>query len=159
MALYAAVEHQHNPGATWLALAVTHLGHAVLLAVLVYVSLVIGFARLVVRPLQAVRAHLYKVATGRLDVLELQAGSREIDAIVSSVNLMVRRMRLGAGDADPHRTALALRDIAGRLRDAAPDAAEAIACAASALEQLVVPGERNGRGGRGALADAQPAPA
>jgi hypothetical protein len=48
-------------------------------------------------------------------------------------------MRLGAGDANPHRTALALRDIAGRLRSTAPEAAEAITSAASALEALEVP--------------------
>lgn len=56
--------------------------------------------------------------------------------MVGSVNLMVRRMRLGAGDADSHRTALALRDLATRLHDDAPAAAEAMLEAAAALDQL-----------------------
>jgi hypothetical protein len=45
-------------------------------------------------------------------------------------------MRLGAGDADPHRTALALRDLAARLHDSDPAASDAMLNAAAALEML-----------------------
>ena len=91
------------------------------------------------RPLRAIHAHLYKVATGRLEILDLDARVTEIAEMVASVNLMVRRMRLGAGDADPHRTSLALREVAARLCHSAPDAAEAMVNAAAALEMLVPP--------------------
>jgi methyl-accepting chemotaxis protein len=133
---YALLELYRDPQASWTTLGVTHALHVVALAVLLYVVLLVSFNRLVSRPLRAIHAHLYKVATGRLDILHLDARVTEIEEMVASVKLMVRRMRLGAGDADPHRTALALRDLASRLRDSAPEAAEAMVNAAAALELL-----------------------
>lgn len=136
MAAYALLERYRNPELSWTGLWITHLAHVLLLAVLLYGVLLMGFDRLVGRPLRIVRAHLYKVATGRLELLAVDTRVKEIAEVEASVNLMVRRMRLGAGDADPHRTALALRDLAAGLHDSAPDAAEAMVNAAAALEVL-----------------------
>lgn len=137
MGVYALLERYRNPGLSWTGLWATHMWHVVVLGVLTYAVLLVGFDRLVGRPLRIVRAHLYKVATGRLELLKLETRVREIAEVEASVNLMVRRMRLGAGDADAHRTALALRDLATGLHDSAPDAAEAMANAAAALELLI----------------------
>lgn len=139
MGAYALLERYRNPGASWHSLWGTHLVHVMLLTPLLYAVLLSGFERLVGRPLRRIRTHLYKVATGRLELLEVETSVREIAEVEASVNLMVRRMRLGAGDADPHRTALALRDVAATLHDVAPDVAEAMMNAAAALEQLASP--------------------
>lgn len=136
MAVYAVLEWYRNPQRSLTDLGVTHGLHLAILTLLVYLVLVVGFGRLVARPLRAIDAHLYMVATGRLELLHLDARVKEIAEMVGSVNLMVRRMRLGAGDADPHRTALALRDLATGLHDDAPAAAEAMLEAAAALDQL-----------------------
>jgi methyl-accepting chemotaxis protein len=147
MAAYALLQRYREPQESWASLGATHLWHVAVLALLLYVVLLVGFDHLVGRPLRAIHAHLYKVATGRLDLLHLDARVKEIADMVGSVNLMVRRMRLGAGDADPHRTALALRDLAARLHDSAPDAAEAMVNAAAALELLASPTEARGQAG------------
>lgn len=139
MAAYAALERYRQPQASWTGLGLTHGLHVVALGLLLYAVLVIGFDRLVGRPLRVIHAHLYKVATGRLEILHLNARVKEIAEMEGSVNLMVRRMRFGAGDADPHRTALALRDLGARLRESAPEAAEAMVNAAAALELLAPP--------------------
>ena len=145
MAAYAALERYQDPQASWMSLGLTHGWHVVALGLLLYAVLVVGFDRLVGRPLRVIHAHLYKVATGRLEILHLDARVKEIAEMVASVNLMVRRMRLGAGDADPHRTALALRDLGARLRDSAPEVAEAMVNAAAALELLSPPTDEGTR--------------
>ena len=145
MAAYALLQRYRDPQESWTSLGATHLWHVAVLVVLLYGVLLVGFDHLVGRPLRAIHAHLYKVATGRLEILDLDARVKEIADMVASVNLMVRRMRLGAGDADPHRTALALRDLAAHLHDSAPDAAEAMVNAAAALELLARPPEPRGQ--------------
>lgn len=120
--------------------AVVHGAHVVGLGVLLYCVLLWGFDRLVGAPLRTIQAHLYKVATGRLEPIEVPARVREIEDIVRYVNLMVCRMQFGGGDADPHRAALALRDVAARLRARGPVAAAAILEAAATLDAVVAQG-------------------
>lgn len=144
MGAYALLQRYREPQESWASMGVTHLWHVAVLALLLYAVLLVGFDQLVGRPLRAIHVHLYQVASGRLEILHLDARGKEIAEIVASVNLMVRRMRLGAGDADPHRTALALRDVATRLRDSAPEAADAMANAAAALELLATPAQTRG---------------
>lgn len=136
MAAYAALEWIRDPELSLVALGLTHAAHVVALGLLVYAVLLLGFDRLVGRPLRVIHGHLYRVALGRLDLLDLDTPVEEIAGIQGSVNLMVRRMRLGAGDADPHRTSLALRDLAARLHDADPALSDAMLNAAAALELL-----------------------
>lgn len=132
----ALVERALTPEASWTKLAVEHGAHVLSLGLLLYVVLLVAFEQVVGRPLRIIHAHLYKVATGRLELLLLDTRVKEIGEMEASVNLMVRRMRLGAGDADPHRTALALHDLAARLHESAPAASEAMVNAAAALELL-----------------------
>lgn len=136
MLAYALLQRVLNPDTSWTKLALEHGVHVLLLGGLLYVFLLVGFDQLVGRPLRIIHAHLYKVATGRLDLLHLDTQVREIAEVEASVNLMVRRMRLGAGDADPHRTARALRDIATQLHESAPAASDAMENAAAALDRL-----------------------
>lgn len=136
MLAYAVLQRALNPDMSWTKLAVEHGAHVLSLGPLLYVVLLVGFDRVVGRPLRIIHAHLYKIATGRLEFLHLDTRVREIAEMEASVNLMVRRMRLGAGDADPHRTALALRDLAARIHKSAPAASEAMVNAAAALEVL-----------------------
>lgn len=78
--------------------------------------------------------------------------------MAASVNLMIRRMRLGAGDADPHRTALALRGLAARLRESAPETSEAMLNAAAALDVLAIaPSARKGAAAEPARSPSAPA--
>lgn len=147
MAGYALVQRYREPEESWASLGFTHLWHVAALALLLYAVLLVGFDQLVGRPLRVIQAHLYEVATGRLEILRLDARVKEIADMAGSVNLMVKRMRLGAGDGDPHRTALALRDVAARLRESAPDAAEAMVNAAAALDLLAPPTDARGHAG------------
>lgn len=138
MLVYAVLERVLNPEVAWSKLALEHGLHVVVLGFLVYAVLLVGFDRVVGGPLRRIHAHLYKVATGRLELLHLAAPVREIAEMEASVNLMVRRMRLGVGDADPRRIAVALRDLGARLHDRAPAASEAMVNAAAALGLLSV---------------------
>lgn len=145
---YAAIERLLEPDVTWAKLAFEHGAHVVTLGLLVYAVLLVGFEHAVGRPLRAIHSHLYKIATGRLELVPVESRVREIAEMEASVNLMVRRMRLGAGDADPHRTAMALRDLGARLHDRAPAASEAMVNAAAALE-LLAPGLDGAQAGSG----------
>ena len=71
---------------------------------------------------------------GKLELLELAPSVREADEIVASVNLMVRRMRLGRGDPATRRVAAALRDVARRISVVAPEDAAAVLAGAAQLE-------------------------
>ena len=136
MLAYAVLQRILDPDVSWARLAVEHGLHVVVLGLLLYPVLLVGFDRLVGSSLRSIHAHLYKVATGKLDLLHLDSRVKEIAEMERSVNVMVRRIRIGARDADPHRTALALRDLAARLHHCAPAASDAMVNAAAALEFL-----------------------
>lgn len=141
MAAYAAAELSRDPGASRWDLAATHAWHVAALGVLLYATLLFGFERTIAAPLRRVHAHLYRVATGKLELLELPPSAREVEEIVSSVNLMVRRMRLGWGDPEVQRAAGALRDVARRVGAgaASPEDAQLIFACAAVLESALVP--------------------
>lgn len=147
MAVYAVLEQRLNPGLAWSRLALEHGLHVVMLGFLVYVVLLDGLDRAVSRPLRIIHAHLSKVATGRLQLIQLASPAREIAAIEASVNLMVRRLQMGAGGFDPRSTAFALRDLGMRLHNPAPATSEALSNVAAALELLSVQLDRERLGG------------
>jgi methyl-accepting chemotaxis protein len=134
MAAYGAVEILRYPEMSKWSVAVTHAWHVVALGVLLYATLLVGFDRTIGRPLQEIHAHLYRVATGKLEPLELRSSVREVADIVGSVNLMVRRMRLHPGDRTTQETAQALRSLARRLHPSAPEDAQILLASAAALE-------------------------
>ena len=134
MAAYAALEINRDPALPRWGLAVTHAWHVAALGVLLYAILLVGVERTIAAPLRKIHAHLYRVATGRLEILELASSVREVEEIVGSVNLMVRRMRIGSGEFDARRAAASLRDVARRLHAEAPEDAEAVLAGAAALE-------------------------
>lgn len=146
MAAYAALEISRDPGVSRWDVAATHAWHVAALGLLLYGTLLIGFERSIAAPLRRVHAHLYRVATGRLELLELSSAVREVDEIVASVNLMVRRMRLGPGDSETERVADALRRVAHRVSATAPEEAAAILAEVAALESAFAPppGHRHG---------------
>lgn len=150
MTAYAAAEISRDPAVSLWDLAATHAWHVGALGLLLYATLLIGFERTFAAPLRRVHAHLYRVATGKLELLELSPSVREVDEIVASVNLMVRRMRLGPGDPSTRRVAAALRDVARRICITAPEEAAAVLAAAAELESGLAQGHPPVDAGAGA---------
>lgn len=95
MAVFAAYEYFATPGASAADLLIRHGWHVLIIGVVVYAVLWLTLRRLVLRPIRIVGAHLYGVGTGVVEPLDLDTGVTEIEALVSSVNLMIQRMRQG----------------------------------------------------------------
>lgn len=127
MSAYAAVEHVFRPGAAIDTLVLTHAWHVIGLATLTYVVVWWVVRRVVASPIRSIDAHLYGVAVGRLDPLEVSSRVREIGRLLSSVNLMLRRMSLSTeadGLGAARNEVRAIRALLPTLYAVAPEDAE-----------------------------------
>lgn len=95
--------------------ALVHAGHAFALALPIYACFTLALRRLILAPLRAIHAHLYRVATGQLVPLLLTSRVREVEVMVSSINVMIRRMQLGEQRRDVRAIARQMKALAGRL--------------------------------------------
>jgi len=111
MAGYAWVQYMVTPDATVVGLFTRHLWHVAALGVVIYAFSWIVLRRLVLHPLETVYLHLYAVGAGKRTPLDLPTNVTEIQTIVDGVNLMVRRMALGAEGGSFDRAERLLREI------------------------------------------------
>lgn len=93
MMLYTLVEYLiYRP--TDLPVFVTHhVLHVAVIGMAVWIVSAILIVRLVIKPVEIVFLHLRKVAAGRLDYLDIEAGSTQLGDMVGSVNELVAQLR------------------------------------------------------------------
>lgn len=75
-------------------LLLEHGAHVLVLGALIHLVLNVVLRRLVARPITRVGSHLYGVATGHTDYLDLQSPVREIGQMVQAVNIMIDRIKM-----------------------------------------------------------------
>jgi len=141
MAVYGAVQYATTPGARIADLLATHLWHVIALGLIVYALSVVLLQRSVVLPLQRIHLHLYGIGAGRLQELHLPTRIREIRTIVDGVNLMVRRIEIGADHdalAGAQSEVEQIRQLASRLPDSDQSTASAILASLSNLERNIL---------------------
>jgi hypothetical protein len=100
MALYAVVQYLFLPAIPIPELVVHHLWHTVALGFLIYVLNLLVFRRVLMPSITKIRVHLYGVALGQVNELELDSDIAELQAIAEGVNAMIDRMRLAEGEAE-----------------------------------------------------------
>jgi len=129
MGAYAVWEYVTTPATTAGDLLVRHGWHVLALGAVVYGATWLASRRLLVRPIRAIVAHLYGVGTGVVDPISHNSRVREIEGLVSGVNLMVQRMRQAQdeGTVDTIQEDLfALRRLARQVHEAEPHRAALI---------------------------------
>lgn len=99
MVSYGTFQHVREPNLLWSELFLDHLTHVLVMGVLLYGVLWWGIKRTVIAPVREIAAHLYRVGAGNVDELELVCSVTELQYMVSSVNLMIRRMAIRRDDA------------------------------------------------------------
>lgn len=110
MAIYGAYQYATVPGISVLGLLTEHLAHVVVLGVVIYGVLWLGLQQTIVQPSHRVATHLYGVGMGEVEELSVASPVREVQHIVSAVNLMIRRMEIRRNDDAIERV---WRDIDG----------------------------------------------
>lgn len=71
-----------------------HVLPALAIGLIVWSVLTILIGRVVLRPINRVFEHLYRIGSGRLDPLEIETCIEDIRTVVDGVNLLVRRLKV-----------------------------------------------------------------
>lgn len=141
MAVYGAYQYATTPEASVTTLLIEHIVHVVVLGLVVYGVLWIGLKRVVVLPAHQVATHLYRVGTGQVEQLEATSRVREMQHLVSAVNLMIRRMEIRRDDRAIERMWTdidVLVSIATRLSEAHPGASGELLASAARIEKTIL---------------------
>jgi hypothetical protein len=146
MAIYAVFQYYTSPGKTVGGLLLEHLWHVLVLGVAIYGLLYLVLRRILLRPIQKIYLHLYKVGTGRVEPLDLPTRVRELETIVDGVNVMIDRM----GQSFPVDEIACAREAAKRAYDKAPQEAQEILNHLARLQESIVPSVNARRGGKAA---------
>jgi methyl-accepting chemotaxis protein len=139
MGIYAIFQYFTSPGKTIGGLFLEHLWHVLVLGVVIYGLLWIVLRRSLLRPIQKIYLHLYKVGTGRVEPLVLQTRIRELETIVEGVNVMIERM----GQSFPADEIADAREAAKKAYEKAPQEAQAILDNLARLQESIVQSANN----------------
>ena len=93
-----------------------HVLHVVVIGVAVWVVSSILISRLVIKPVDHVFIHLRRVASGRLEYLDIEAGSTQLGGVIGSVNALVARLRRTPEDDSVSRALDHVRELRTALR-------------------------------------------
>jgi methyl-accepting chemotaxis protein len=93
-----------------------HVLHVVVIGVAVWVVSSVLISRLVIKPVDHVFIHLRRVASGRLEYLDIEAGSTQLGGVIGSVNALVARLRRTPDDDSVSRALDHVRELRTALR-------------------------------------------
>jgi methyl-accepting chemotaxis protein len=93
-----------------------HVLHVVVIGVAVWVVSSVLISRLVIKPVDHVFIHLRRVASGRLEYLDIEAGSTQLGGVIGSVNALVARLRRTPEDDSVSRALDHVRELRTALR-------------------------------------------
>lgn len=93
MAIYTLIEYLIDRPTDWPVFLTHHILHVAVIGVAIWVVSAVLISRLVIRPVDHVVLHLRRVASGRLEYLDVEVGFTQLNGVVRSVNELVDRLR------------------------------------------------------------------
>lgn len=93
-----------------------HLLHVAVIGVAVWAVSSVLISRLVIKPVDHVFIHLRRVASGRLEYLDIEAGSTQLGGVIGSLNALVARLRRTPEDDSVSRCLDHLRGLREALK-------------------------------------------
>ena len=117
MLLYTFVEYLIERPDDWSGFLTHHILHVVVIGVAVWIVSTILIRHLVIKPVDHVFLHLRRVASGRLDYLDIEVGSTQFNGVVSSVNELVARLRRTPEDDSVSRALDHIRKLRAALKE------------------------------------------
>lgn len=116
MLLYTLIEFLIDRPADVPVFITHHVLHVVVIGVAVWVVSSVLISRLVIKPVDHVFIHLRRVASGRLDYLDIEAGSTQLGGVIGSLNALVARLRRTPEDDSVSRALDHVRELRTMLR-------------------------------------------
>jgi methyl coenzyme M reductase subunit C-like uncharacterized protein (methanogenesis marker protein 7) len=83
-------------------------------------------SRLVIKPVDHVFLHLRRVASGRLEYLDVEVGSSQLSSVVGSVNALVARLRRTPENDSVSRALDHIRQLRAALRERMSDSDDTV---------------------------------
>jgi methyl-accepting chemotaxis protein len=93
MGLYTLIEYLIDRPADWIGFLTHHVLHVGIIGIAVWVASVMAISRLVIQPVDHLFLHLTRLASGRLDYLDVEVETAQLGEVVASVNLLVAKLR------------------------------------------------------------------
>lgn len=94
-----------------------HILHVVVIGAAVWIVTNMLIKHLVIKPVDHVFLHLRRMASGRLDYLDIEVGSTQFNGVVGSVNQLVARLRRTPEDDSVSRALDHVRKLRAALRE------------------------------------------
>lgn len=116
MAIYTLAEYLIERPADWVGFLTHHLLHVAVIGLAVWLAAVMVISRLVIKPVNHVFIHLRRLASGRLDYLDVEVETAQLDGVVTSVNQLVARLRRTPEDDSVSRALDHVRELRTALR-------------------------------------------
>lgn len=126
MLLYTLIEFLIDRPADVPVFITHHVLHVVVIGVAVWVVSSFLINRLVIKPVDHVFIHLRRVASGRLEYLDIEAGSTQLGGVIGSVNELVARLRRTPEDDSVSRALDHVRELRAALRGQMKDSDGAV---------------------------------
>lgn len=121
MGIYTLAEYLIDQPTDWLLFLTHHVFHVALIGGAVWLVSAVLIGRLVIKPVDHVFLHLRRVASGRLEYLDIEAGSSQLGGVVKSVNELVARLRRTPEDDSVSRALDRVRELRTALRGRTSD--------------------------------------
>jgi methyl-accepting chemotaxis protein len=126
MLIYTMVEYLIDRPADWPVFLTHHVLHVAVIGVAVWLVSAALISRLVIKPVDHVFLHLRRVASGRLEYLDVEVGSSQLGGVINSVNELVARLRRTPEDDSVSRALDHVRELRTALRGRIGDSEEAV---------------------------------
>jgi methyl-accepting chemotaxis protein len=126
MLIYTMVEYLIDRPADWPVFLTHHVLHVAVIGVAVWLVSAALISRLVIKPVDHVFLHLRRVASGRLEYLDVEVGSSQLGGVINSVNELVARLRRTPEDDSVSRALDHVRELRTALRGRIRDSEEAV---------------------------------
>jgi hypothetical protein len=111
MLLYTLIEFLIDRPADVPVFITHHVLHVAVIGVAVWVVSSVLISRLVIKPVDHVFIHLRRVASGRLEYLDIEAGSTQLGGVIGSLNALVARLRRTPEDDSVSRALDHVREL------------------------------------------------
>ena len=126
MLIYTIVEYLIDPPADWPVFLTHHVLHVAVIGVAVWVVSAAIISRLVIQPVDHVFLHLRRVASGRLEFLDVEVGSSQLGGMINSVNALVARLRRTPEDDSVSRALDHVRELRSAMQERLGDSDDTV---------------------------------
>lgn len=126
MLLYTLVEYLIDRPADWPVFLTHHVLHVAVIGVAVWVVSAALISRLVIKPVDHLFLHLRRIASGRLEYLDVEVGSTQFSGVVGSVNTLVARLRRTPEGDSVSRALDHIRELRVALRERMNDSDDSL---------------------------------